>query len=164
MICDRPYLESERECLEFQFGAFALADGLVNATNAIGGRKENDNWWLLLLAGLAGIVVGVLTFVNPRLTAIALVFYIATWATASGLVEIIGAIRLRKEIAGEIWMIFAGILTVAFGVFLIARPSRGALALLMLIGIYGVVSGTILVILAFRARSFFRHVIAHYVA
>jgi uncharacterized membrane protein HdeD (DUF308 family) len=136
----------------------------VNATNALGGRKENDNWWLLLLAGLAGIVVGVLTFVNPTLTALALVFYIAIWAIASGLVEIIGAIRLRKEIAGEIWMIFAGILTVAFGVFLIARPSRGALALLMLIGIYGVVSGTIFVILAFRARSFFRHVTAQHVA
>ncbi|HSL70204.1 MAG TPA: DUF308 domain-containing protein, partial [Longimicrobiales bacterium] len=83
--------------LTLLFGAFVLVDGIGNIVSAIGGRKQHEHWWVLLLVGLCGVGVGVLTFYSPGLTALALLFYIAIWAIATGLLAIVAAIRLRKE-------------------------------------------------------------------
>ncbi len=145
--------------LTLLFGAFVLADGIVHVVHAFGGRRENERWWVTLLTGLCGIAVGVLTFFNPGVTAYALLFYIAIWAIATGLFEIIAAIRLRQEIKGEFWLILAGLLSVAFGVLLLARPGTGALSVVWLIGGYAIVFGSVLIVLAFEARGYGRHVV-----
>ncbi len=140
------------------FGAFALADGVANVVTAIGGREENETWWVLLLAGLAGIGVGALTFLNPGATALALLFYIAIWAIATGLLQIVAAVRLRKEIEGEFWLGLAGLASIVFGVLIAARPGEGALAVLWLIATYAIAYGVILIVLAFQARGFVNRV------
>jgi len=135
------------------FGAYCLADGVLAVWAAIAGKDHHD-WGVLLLVGLVGIVVGVLTFMSPGITALALLFYIAIWAIATGVLQIAAAIRLRKEIKDEWWLILAGLASVVFGVLLMAQPGAGALALLWLIASYAVVFGVLMVILAFRARRF----------
>lgn len=135
-------------------GVVFLVDGIANVVSAFGGRAEQENWWVLLLIGLAGIGLAVLTFMNPAITGLALLFYLAIWAIATGLLEIGAAIRLRKEIEGEFWYILAGLLSVAFGVFLVARPLAGALAVLWMIGAFSVVFGVILIAFAIRSRGF----------
>ena len=136
------------------FGAYALVDGFANVVTAIGGRKEHPSWWILLLAGIAGIVIGILTFYNPAVTALALLFYIAIWAIVTGVLEIMAAVRLRKEIEGEFWLGLAGALSVLFGMFLVARPAAGALAVLWVIATYAIVFGVILIALALKTRGF----------
>jgi uncharacterized membrane protein HdeD (DUF308 family) len=143
--------------LTLLFGVFALADGIANVMSALGGQ-EHEHWWMVLLAGVAGILVGALTFLNPGATAVTLLFFIAFWAIATGIVEIIAAVQLRHEIEGEFWLGLAGVVSVAFGVLLLARPGQGALAALWLIASYAIVFGTILVILAVEARSSFQRV------
>jgi uncharacterized membrane protein HdeD (DUF308 family) len=140
--------------LTMLFGAFVLLDGAVNIASAIRGRKERDNWWVLFLLGLVGTGVGVLALSQPALTGLVLLFYIATWAIASGLLEIVAAIRLRKEIQGEFWLVLAGLVSVAFGVALLARPEAGIRAMLWLLGAFAIASGLILVVLSFAARGF----------
>jgi len=140
------------------FGSFILADGFGNVVTAIGGRHENENWWVLLLAGLAGAALGILTFFKPGVTALALLFYIAIWAIATGLLEIVAAIRLRKEIEGEFWLGLGGLASVVFGMLLVARPGQGALAVLWLIAAYAIAFGVILIILAFKARGFVKRI------
>ncbi len=135
------------------FGAFVLVDGVLGVWMAVAGRKEHDDWWVLLLWGLAGIGVGVLTLLAPEVTALALLFYIAVWAIVSGVLEIVAAIRLRKEISGEWLLILGGLASVVFGVLLIAQPLAGVLALLFLIAAYAVVFGAILVVLSFRVKG-----------
>jgi len=141
--------------LTLAFGIVIFADGILNVANAVAGRKVHDDWWVLLLVGLTGIVVGALTFYSPQATAIALVFYVAIWAIATGLLEITAAIRLRKQLAGEVWLILAGLASVIFGVLLIAQPAVGALTLLWLFGIYAIAFGVMLVLLALKVRSGF---------
>ena len=140
--------------LTLLFGWFALIDGIAHVVSAIGGRSDNEHWWVLLLAGLFGIGIGALTIFNPAVTALALLFYIAIWAIATGLLEVVTAIRLRHEIEGESWMILSGVLSIAFGALLMARPGAGVLAVLWLIGAYAMAFGAILIVLAFRARGF----------
>jgi uncharacterized membrane protein HdeD (DUF308 family) len=135
------------------FGAFAFADGVLGAWTAISHRKDTENWWVLLLEGLLGVGVGALTLLNPGVTALVLLFYIAIWAMATGVLEIVTAIRLRKEIEGEWMLVLAGLASVVFGVLLMASPGAGALAVLWLIGSYAIVFGMLLVALAFRVRG-----------
>lgn len=135
------------------FGAYCLVDGVFAVWNAISGAKDNEHWWLLLLWGLVGIAVGILTFMSPGITALALLFYIAIWAITTGVLEIVGAIRLRKEIDNEWLLLLAGLVSVAFGVLIAARPGAGALGVLWVIGFYAIVFGVLLLILAFRVRK-----------
>jgi len=139
--------------LTLALGVILFIDGIINLTNALSGRKEHDDWWVLLLVGLAGIGIGVLTFYNPQATALAVVFYVAIWAIATGLLEIVAAVRLRRQIEGEVWLGLAGIASVLFGLLLAARPGVGALTILWLIGVYAIAFGAVLVLLAFKVRS-----------
>jgi uncharacterized membrane protein HdeD (DUF308 family) len=135
------------------FGAYVLADGILTVWMAIAGRGESEHRWVLVLWGLVGIGVGILTFLAPGVTALALLFYIAIWAIATGVLEIVAAVRLRREIEGEWVLILAGLASVLFGVLLAAQPGVGALALLWLVASYAIVFGVLLVILSFKARG-----------
>lgn len=142
------------------FGAYAFADGVLVSWAAIAGRANHEDWWLMLLRGLLGIGIGILAFVEPGVLGLAVLFYIAIWAIATGVLEIATAIRLRREIQGEWLLILSGLLSVVFGVVLVTRPIAGALALLWLIATFAVVFGVVLVILAFKARGFAHRVAA----
>ena len=91
------------------FGIYVFVDGIFLVVKAIGGWKARDDRWLLLFEGLLGIGIGVTTFFAPGLTAVGLLFYIAAWSLATGILEIVGVISLRKEIQGEVRWIFSGV-------------------------------------------------------
>jgi uncharacterized membrane protein HdeD (DUF308 family) len=116
------------------------------------------NWWVLALRGLAAIVFGVLAgivaFIVPGLTALVLLYFVAAWAIITGILEIVGAIRLRQEIEGEWALILGGVLSVAFGILLAVLPApAGLLSLLWLIGGYAIAFGVVLIVLAVRVRN-----------
>jgi uncharacterized membrane protein HdeD (DUF308 family) len=134
------------------YGAFALADGVFAIAAAITGGQPAPRWWLAIV-GLLGIVTGILTFVLPGITALVLLLLIAGWAIATGIFQIAGAIRLRKEINNEWLLIATGVLSIIFGLILIAQPGMGLLTLLYVIGIYAIFDGILLIMLAFRLRG-----------
>jgi uncharacterized membrane protein HdeD (DUF308 family) len=105
---------------------------------------------MLLLEGIAGVGVGVLTIVWPGITAIALLYLIAAWAVVTGVLEIVAAVRLRKAIRGEWMLALAGVASVLLGVLLFAFPGAGALAVVWWIGAYAVFAGALLVGLSLR--------------
>ena len=135
------------------FGIYVLADGLLGVWSAIAKRRDNRHWWLLLLWGLVGIVVGVMTFIMPGITGLVLLMYIAAWAVITGVLQIVAAIRLRKEIKGEWLMILSGLVSVAFGVLLFLQPGAGALAVAWIIAAYAFIFGELMVLLAFKVRK-----------
>jgi uncharacterized membrane protein HdeD (DUF308 family) len=133
------------------YGAYALIDGVLALGAAIMGGSMAPRWWLAIV-GLLGVAAGVLTLLWPGVTAFVLLFFIATWAVAIGVMQIIGAIRLRKEIDNEWLLIAGGILSVIFGVMLLLQPGAGALALIFVIGAYAFLYGILLVSFALRLR------------
>jgi len=134
------------------YGAFALVDGVAAVIAAIRGGVPAPRWWLALV-GICGILVGVLTFAWPGITAFVLLVFIAAWAIMMGLFEIIGAIRLRKEIDNEWLLILGGAVSVLFGVVLLVRPGTGALALVWVIATYAILFGILNIAFAFRLHS-----------
>ena len=135
------------------FGIYVLAEGLLGVWSAIAKRRDNRHWWLLLLWGLVGIVVGVMTFIMPGITGLVLLMYIAAWAIVTGVLQIVAAFRLRKEIQGEWLMILSGLVSVAFGVLLFLQPGAGALAVAWIIAAYAFIFGVLMVLLAFKVRK-----------
>jgi uncharacterized membrane protein HdeD (DUF308 family) len=134
------------------WGAYALVDGVLALMAAIaGGGGVVPRWWLVV-AGLAGIAAGIVTFFSPGMTALVLITVIGVWAVVRGLFEIVGAIQLRKEIDNEWFLIASGMFSVIFGVMVLAAPGAGALALVWVIGAYAVVFGVMLVALSLRLR------------
>lgn len=134
------------------WGAFALVDGVLALASAAMGGNPMPRWWLVIV-GLAGVIVGILTFAWPGLTALVLLVFIATWAIVLGVFEIIGAIRVRKEIEGEWFLILNGVLSVLFGIVLLWRPGVGALAVVWIIGAYAILLGIIYIALALKLRQ-----------
>lgn len=131
------------------YGAFALVEGVLALAAAIRGDTPAPRWWLAAV-GLIGIIAGALTFLWPGITALVLLFLIAAWAIATGIMEIVGAIRLRKEIDDEWLLIAAGALSVIFGVVLVVQPRVGAVALVTVIAAYAILYGILLSWFAFR--------------
>lgn len=142
------------------FGAYAFVDGVVAVTTAIGGRTITPHWWVLLLQGLFGIGVGVVTLFNPVLTAIALLVYIAAWAILVGGLQIFAGIKLRDELTGEWWLVLGGALGVAFGILMVWHPAAGAVALLWLIASYAVIWGLTLIACGFGVHRAVRQPMA----
>jgi len=139
------------------FGAYALVDGAFAIAAAVTGHHEGRQWWTLLLEGLLGLIVGAVTFLWPGITGLALVYIIAFWAIATGVFEIMAAIRLRKYIEGEWALALAGALSILFGLLIAIVPGAGALGIVWLIAAYAIVFGALLVILGFQLRNWRRH-------
>ena len=135
------------------FGAWVLVDGIFRVVGAIGHRTSDPEWGFHLVIGILGILIGLLTFHAPRITALALVIYIATWALMIGVTEIAMAVKLRREIKGEWFLILMGLLSIAFAVLLLWNPVAGAATLIWIIAWYAVIFGVLGIFLGLRLRS-----------
>jgi len=105
--------------------------------------------------GAAGIVAGLLVLALPRLSAIALIYFIGSWMVVMGVLSLIYAIRVRNQISNEWFIALSGVLSVLVGLYFLVFPGDGAISLIWLVGIYAILFGVMLVAFAFRARKGF---------
>ncbi|HET6380631.1 MAG TPA: DUF308 domain-containing protein [candidate division Zixibacteria bacterium] len=131
------------------FGAWMLADGITDLARAWRTRGQR-NWWVSVLEGLAGVVVGLIAVLLPGITLLSLVLLVGAWAIATGALEVYLAIRLREEISGELWMAVAGIASILLGILIIAF---GPEPLLWLIAVFVLAFGFSLIALGWRLRG-----------
>jgi uncharacterized membrane protein HdeD (DUF308 family) len=136
------------------FGAFVLVDGIFALVAAFRAHGRGRRWGAFALEGVAGIVLGILTFFWPDVTAIALLYLIAAWSVVTGIFEIAAAIRLRKVIRGEFFLGLAGVLSILFGILVVVFPGAGAVAVVWAIAVYAILFGILLVALGIRLRRF----------
>jgi uncharacterized membrane protein HdeD (DUF308 family) len=133
------------------FGALAIVDGSFSVATSLAGPSK-DRWWYLL-GGISGIAIGVIAWVWPDLTALTLLYIIASWAVIEGTFEIAAAIALHEWLTQEWLLILSGVVSIVFGIVLFAFPGEGAIALVTTIGIFSMFIGGSLIGLALRLRS-----------
>jgi uncharacterized membrane protein HdeD (DUF308 family) len=136
------------------FAAYALLGGIASVVGAIGHRKVDDDWWLPFLLGLVSIGAAVVAVVNPFLTMLVLVMVIGANALVTGVLDIVAAVRLRRQITGEWLLGLAGVASVVFGALVFLYPLAGAIAMVWMVSIYAIVTGALLLALALRSRAF----------
>ena len=135
------------------FGAFALVDGVMALYLGFKRKGFDGSWWTWVLDGLASIAIGLMAFFWTGATLLVMVLWIAAWAIVVGIMRIIGAIRLRKEIEGEWALILSGALMVIWGMALVFFPPAGAISLAWTMGIFSLIVGVMMVILSFRIKN-----------
>lgn len=136
------------------FAAWAIIDGAGSLVTGIRTRGEDHSWWLEILEGLVGVAAGVIAILLPfDVVTTALVLVIAVWAVMTGIIEIVLAIRLRRVIRGELWMVLAGVASILFGLILVVFPATGALSLVWLIGAFAIGFGVFEIGLGWRLRG-----------
>lgn len=135
------------------FGAYLLIDGIIDIVGAFRLRGKVDRWWALLLEGVVDILIAILAFVWPGMTAVALVYFIGFWALLIGILEIWFGVRYRKEMDNEWLLILAGVLAVLFGLAMFSSPGAGALSLVWLIGTFAIAFGLATIFLSFRLKG-----------
>ena len=110
---------------------------MLTIVSAFGRRGREASWYVL--EGIIGIAVGLATFFFPGIAAQALVFLIGLWAILTGIFEVIAGFEL--PISWNWLLAIAGVLSIGFGVVVIAYPVSGAVAIAWLIGLYALMFG-----------------------
>ena len=134
------------------FGVYAIVDGISALMTAISGWSHRDDRWWLLMEAFIGIWAGLVILRTPRITGVVLIFLIAFWALAIGILRIAEAIRMHSESTGAVWLALSGIASVSFALLVTLRPMVGAVGLEWLIGGYAVFLGIAEIVLGLRLR------------
>jgi uncharacterized membrane protein HdeD (DUF308 family) len=144
------------------FAAYAGADGLLSTIAGVrGARRKEERWWALILRGIIGISVAALFVLMPLVAtvsyALATLGMLSAWAVLTGILEIVAAIRLRKEIEGEWLLGLSGVLSILLGlavpVALYVTPPATILSVAWVIAIYAVIAGVVLIGFGLRLRQ-----------
>jgi uncharacterized membrane protein HdeD (DUF308 family) len=136
------------------FGAYAIVDGAFALAAAITNAPEaRDHRTMFALWGVISVAAGLVAFVWPGITALALLYVIAAWALLTGAVRIALAVQLRRVIDHEWLMVLSGVLSIAFAALLVITPGAGALAITWLIGWFALLFGSMLFALAWRLHK-----------
>ena len=138
------------------FGIHALVDGVIALSAAMTNRGASSRTGLLVITGLLDIAFALIAFFWPGETALFLILLIGAWAVIRGIFEIVAAIQLRKEISNEWLWILGGILSLIFGLFVIAAPGAGALALVWVIASYAILFGILMIAFSLRLKGHVR--------
>ena len=134
------------------FGVYALLDGAFAILSGVVKFKYSPRWWVFLLEGVISVAAGVIALLQPGLAGFALILVIAAWAILTGILEIVAAIRLRREITNEWMLAFGGFVSIVFGILMLFQPATGGLVVTLMIGAYALIFGMLLVALGFRLR------------
>jgi uncharacterized membrane protein HdeD (DUF308 family) len=133
------------------FGIYALFDGVLNLIAVF--RTGIKHHWPLLVEGILGIAAGILTLIWPHITVLILISLIGFWAILTGVFEIVAAVRLWRAMGSEWLLLLSGFASVAFGLFAVAAPAAGALAIAIWIAAYAAVFGVLLIGFGLRLRA-----------
>jgi len=135
------------------FGAYAMINGIFAVIEAFGRDVSRERWRPLLFEGVVSVVVGAMILIWPGLTAMGALLLIAFWAIMTGVFEFITAVRLRDEIRGEWLLALIAILSMAFGLLLLAFPATGAFSVILMIRAFVFAIGALMIALAYKLRS-----------
>jgi len=139
--------------LSLLFGIYALVDGGVVLVTALRNSDRSARRWLPLAEGAVGVIAGLVALFWPAMTASGLLYVIAGWAVATGILKITTTIVLRGEVENTWLLAGSGALSVLFGAVIAALAGSDLPSLAPFIGVFAIVVGLALIVFAFRARD-----------
>lgn len=147
--------------LAIVFGAFALADGIFGIIASVRKIRKGNRWGWLIFSAIISILAGIAVIVSPLIATVVIASFlwasISFWSIFVGISEIITALRFRKEIKGELWMILSGLFSVILGAIIlwmfITQPEDVLLASGWLLGINAFLSAMTYFFLGFKLKK-----------
>jgi uncharacterized membrane protein HdeD (DUF308 family) len=128
------------------FAAYTLVDGVFGIVSAVRAARQHERWGFLLFEGIIDIITAAVAFLWPGITVVAFVLLVAVWAILTGAMMLAAAFRLDID-DGRWWLVFAGLVSLIYGVLLVVAPMIGAVVLTWWLGAYALVFGVSLLVL-----------------
>jgi uncharacterized membrane protein HdeD (DUF308 family) len=133
------------------FGCVALAAGIVEVLMLF----VSPGWWKLLngLLALVFIVAGVVAFIHPGNTFVALAAVFSFFLIFAGTFDIIWSIASRHDM--EVWwlQLIGGIIELALGFWAAGYYGRSAVLLVAWVAAFAIIRGVRDIVFAFRAHA-----------
>jgi len=144
------------------FASFALADGVLAifaALTKIAGKKR---WWIVL-HGLVSIDVAVFTFIWTESAATILLYGVAAWATITGILELVEAKKLDRDVSNERLLRRSGMASIIFAMLVILLPKTGIWSVAQMTVTFAILFGLLMWVLSLNLRSIgkFAHATSH---
>lgn len=137
----------------YLFAAYAFLDGGMAIAAVIRNRDAGRHRWALLLEGVVGIAAGILALAWPGITELVLLYMMAGWSIATGVLEIVASVWLQRYLKGGWLLAISGVLSIVFGMLLALMPVVGLIVVAWWAAAYWIAFGALLLVLAFRLRS-----------
>lgn len=135
------------------FGCYALVEGLFAVGYSIAKASKKEKFFGLLMLGLLGVLIGVVTLARPGITSLALLWVIAIWLVIRGFLMIVSAFEIEGS-AGIRWLIgISGALALIVGILLFIFPISGIFGIILVVAIYCLVAGLLLAVTSFYIKG-----------
>jgi len=134
------------------FAASVLVDGAFNVAGALR-HREKDGWWILLLMGALGILVGAYALMNPPVSMLVFLYLVALQAVLIGVFLLTLGYKVRAITRREWILYLTGALSILFGILIVANPLAGSLSVITLIAAWALVTGVLKVVFAFKVKN-----------
>jgi len=141
------------EALVLLFGVYVFVRGSIWLSFGLLAANARERWWPFVVNGIVGLSLGVLTFAETQAMAVVLVSLAGAWAILTGVLEVVAAVHFRQFIANEWLLGLTGVVSIVFGVAVLAQPTIGIVTFALAFGIYAVLIGIAQVWLGLRLRS-----------
>ena len=115
-----------------------------------------DIWWVFLLQGLAGIVLGIMLLTEPAATIVALTTFFGFYWLITGVLALVHVFVGRAS--HRVWSLLSGLLGILAGLLVLRHPLLAAVTvptvLIIILGAQGFVMGILEIIAAFKGGGF----------
>jgi uncharacterized membrane protein HdeD (DUF308 family) len=134
--------------LVLYFGIYAIINGGINLGLALFGGSQEHHRFMLGVQGVLGVVLGVVVITWPGISMLSLLAVIIAYAFITGILEVVAAFQVR-----DVWLGLSGLISILFGLYALRFPGDGALAVVLVIGVYAILAGVALIITSFQVRK-----------
>jgi uncharacterized membrane protein HdeD (DUF308 family) len=134
------------------FAVLLIASGIFLIYESISSVDKNHRV-LKITEGIINFVTAVIILIMPAESIAVIMILVSAWAFVSGIFQIASAIKLRKVINNELLAISGGFVSLIFGIVILFNLIAGAEALVMVFGIFAVITGTLITVLSFKIKK-----------
>jgi len=129
-----------------------LVDGVFSIAGSIQNR-EKDGWWIMLLIGVLGLLVGGYALMNPPISILAFIYIVAFQAILLGVFLVMLGYKVRQATTREWILYLTGGLSILFGILVVANPVAGSLSIVYMIAAWAIIIGALKIAFGFRIRN-----------
>jgi uncharacterized membrane protein HdeD (DUF308 family) len=138
--------------LSMFFAASILVDGIFNVVGALKNQGK-DGWWIMLLIGVLGLLVGGYALMNPPLSMLAFVYMFAFDAIVLGVFLVMLGYKVRQATSREWILYLTGALSILVGIWVAMQPVAGGLSIVWFIAAWSIAVGVLRIAFAFRVKN-----------
>jgi uncharacterized membrane protein HdeD (DUF308 family) len=140
----------------FVLGVFFAAAVLLDGAAALSGafqHRDKDGWWVLALLGALGVLVGGYALLVPPAAVAAFVAVVAFQAIVLGVLTVMLGWRVRRVAEGEWILYLTGVVSVLFGVTVLAKPELGSLSVVSIVAFWAIVTGAMKTVFGLKLKT-----------